>query len=236
MANNQIVRQDFEEYVPKFNEDTGEYYDVCPYEKFSRCQKITYRCPCISGRSLNTRQQFLQHFDTKTHTTWRNNLGKDENKQIIKNLQIDNAKKDIIIQQKINQNNDLEKENAKLSKKIIYNQNSLNLQARQLKKFIEQQRNLRKEISTYASNLKIKNDLIIELEENIKLLEEASNLSVDYDTISDSEKTEKVMRNYSIDSECESETSNFTVSESLNNITDSDTNTDSDSDSDSDSD
>ena len=79
MANKQIVRKDFEEYVPKFNEDTGEYYDVCPYEKFSRCQKITYRCPCISGRSLNTRQQFLQHFDTKTHTTWRNNLGKDEN-------------------------------------------------------------------------------------------------------------------------------------------------------------
>ena len=39
MANKQIVRKDFEEYVPKFNEDTGEYYDICPYEKFSRCQK-----------------------------------------------------------------------------------------------------------------------------------------------------------------------------------------------------
>ena len=117
MANNQIVRQDIEEYVPKFNEETGEYYDVCPYEKFSRCQKITYKCPCISGRSLNTRQQFLQHFDTKTHTTWRNNLGKDENKQIIKNLQIENAKKDRIIQKKINENNYLEKENANLSKK-----------------------------------------------------------------------------------------------------------------------
>jgi len=167
-------------------------------------------------------------------------LGKDENKQFIKNLQIENAKKDRIIQQKINENNDLEKENANLSKKIIYNQNSLSLQARQLKKFIEQQRDLRKEISTYASNLKIKNDLIIELEENIKLLEQASNLSIDYDTMSDSENTEKVLRNYRIDSiysECESETSIFTVSESVNNSTDNtDINRDSDTGSDTGSD
>lgn len=229
MASNKIVRQDFEEYVPNFNEDNGEYYDVCPYEKFSRCQKITYRCPCISGRSLNTRQQFLQHFDTKTHTTWRNNLGKDENKQIIKNLQIENAKKDRIIQQQLNEINNLQKENANLDKKIIYNQNSLNLQARQLKKCIEQQRNLRKEISTYAYNLKIKNDLIIDLEENIKLLEKASNLSIDYET-SDSEKTEEVFRNFSFDSDNESGTSNFTVSESINNSTDTNTNSDTDSD------
>ena len=44
-----------------------------------------------------------------------------------------------------------------------------------------------------------KNDLIIELEENVKMLEEASNLSIDYET-SDDEVTKDVVRNYSIES------------------------------------
>ena len=192
MSNAQIIRQDFEEYVPKFNEDTGEYFDYCPYEKFSRSQKITYSCPCISGRTINTRQQFLQHFNTKTHNIWRNNMGKDENKKIIKDLHIENAKKDNIIQKQNNKVNKSEKD-------IIYKQNTLRLQARQLKKIFQEQKNMRKEISLYISNLKLKHDLIIELEENVKMLEEASNLSIDYET-SDDEVTKDVVRNYSIES------------------------------------
>ena len=192
MSNTQIIRQDFEEYQPKYNEVTGEYFDHCPYEKFSRTKKITYSCPCISGRSINTRQQFLQHFNTKTHNIWRNNIGKDENKKIIKDLHIENAKKDNIIQKQNNKVNSLEKD-------ISYKQNSLKLQARQLKKIIQQQKITRKEISLYISKLKLKNDLIIDLEENVKMLEEASNLSIDYETSND-EVTKNVARNYSIES------------------------------------
>lgn len=202
MTNREIVRQDFEEYIPKFNENTGEYYDVCPYEKFSRCQKITYKCPCISGRSLNTRQQFLQHFNTKTHITWRNNLGKDDNKKVIKDLQIENGKKDLLLQQKNNKIDSFQKMIDKLNKDINYKQNTLKLQSREIKKLINKQKNLRKEISFYVNNLKIKNDLIIELEENVKLLEEASNLSIEYES--------KESENY------ESDSTNFTVSESIN--------------------
>ena len=119
-------------------------------------------------------------------------MGKDENKKIIKDLHIENAKKDNIIQKQNNKVNKLEKD-------IIYKQNTLRLQARQLKKIFQEQKNMRKEISLYISNLKLKNDLIIELEENVKMLEEASNLSIDYET-SDDEVTKDVVRNYSIES------------------------------------
>ena len=92
MASLELVSTDIKVYKPVYDEDTGLYNDECPYKKYSRDQYITYTCPCISGRTLNNRQQFLQHFNSKTHTCWRENLGKDENIKVIKDLRILNGK------------------------------------------------------------------------------------------------------------------------------------------------
>lgn len=46
----QIVSTFIEEYKPEFDEETGEYYDECPYEKYKR-SKITARDFCNGPRT-----------------------------------------------------------------------------------------------------------------------------------------------------------------------------------------
>ena len=153
----QLVRTEIEEYAPLFDEETGEYTDVCPYEKYSRGQNKVYSCPCICGRTLNNRQQFLQHFKTKAHANWLKNMGKDGNVKLIKELRIENGKKD----------------------------NKIRLQARHMKRLLKNIEMLEKELSvTKKANseiLKYKNDVITDLQDNIKLLEEATGHSIEYD-------------------------------------------------------
>jgi|TARA_B110000285_G_C14906750_1_gene505916 hypothetical protein len=154
---NQLVRTEIEEYAPVFNEDTGEYTDACPYEKYTRGQQSVYTCRCISGRTLNNRQQFIQHFKTKAHGNWMKHLGKDENIKLIKELRIENAKKD----------------------------NKLRMQARHLKRQQQRIALLENEVteSKKASDniIKYKNDVITELQENVQLLEETTGASIEYE-------------------------------------------------------
>lgn len=157
----EIVRTEVEEYAPIFNEDTGEYIDSCPYEKYTRGQNSVYTCRCISGRTMNNRQQFIQHFKTKAHTNWLKNLGKDENIKLIKELRVDNGIKT----------------------------NKINLQARHLKRAISHSKMLENEIEvmkkSHSDIMDSKNKLIADLEENIRLLEESTGNSIVYSDLSD---------------------------------------------------
>ena len=156
MQNQELVRTEIEEYAPKFDEVTGEYTDECPYEKYSRGQNKVYTCSCISGRTLNNRQQFLQHFKTKAHTNWLKNMRKDGSIKLIKELRVLNGK----------------------------NENKIRLQARHMRRLVANIDMLEKELLvTKKANddiLKYKNDVIYELQDNIKLLEEATGNSVEY--------------------------------------------------------
>jgi len=151
----QLVRTEFEEYEPYFDEETGEYLDKCPYAKYTRGQHSVYTCRCISGRTMNNRQQFIQHFKTNAHTNWLKNLGKDENIKLIKELRIENGKKD----------------------------NMIRLQGRHLKRALRNSEMLENEIvenkKSHESVLSYKNELIAELQENIKMLEESSGCSIE---------------------------------------------------------
>tara|TARA_B100000925_G_C21749757_1_gene362950 strand:+ start:87 stop:569 length:483 start_codon:yes stop_codon:yes gene_type:complete len=151
MASLEIVSTNIQVYKPVYDEETGLYKDECPYKKYSRCQNLIYTCPCISGCSLNRRQQFLQHFNTKAHTNWRENLGKDENIKLIKELRIADGKKE----------NLLRIANTKIK-----------LQARRLQ--IELTKN-----NSLKESIKNKDTYIKDLENNIKLLEETSGLCVE---------------------------------------------------------
>lgn len=162
MASLEIVSTNIQIYNPIYDEDTGIYNDECPYKKYSRGQHITYTCPCISGRTLNNRQQFLQHFNSKTHTCWRENLGKDENIKVIKDLRILNGK---------NEN------------KLRLAMNKIKLQARQLTREINKIEMIKKDYNNYKLttelSIKHKNEFINDLEENIKILEEHTGLSIE---------------------------------------------------------
>ena len=157
----QLVKTEVEEQEPYFDEETGEYLDKCPYEKYMRGQQTVYTCRCISGRTMNNRQQFVQHFKTKAHTNWLKHLGKDENIKLIKELRIEIGKKD----------------------------NMIRLQGRHLKRSLRNSEMLEKEIAenkkSNESILTYKNELIAELQENIKLLEETSGCSIQYTDVDD---------------------------------------------------
>ena len=152
----QLVRTDFEEYEPYFNEETGEYSDKCPYEKYTRGQQTVYTCRCISGRTMNNRQQFMQHFKTKAHANWMKNLGKDENIKLIKELRIENCKKD----------------------------NLIRIQGRHLKRALRNSEMLENVIvenkKLHETVLSYKHEVIVELQDNIKMLEESSGCSIEY--------------------------------------------------------
>tara|TARA_R110001592_G_scaffold113469_4_gene312588 strand:+ start:1255 stop:1818 length:564 start_codon:yes stop_codon:yes gene_type:complete len=162
MTSMEIVSTNIQIYKPIYDEDTGLYNDNCPYKKYSRGQHITYTCPCISGRTLNSRQQFLQHFNSKTHTCWRENLGKDENIKVIKELRILNGK---------NENN------------LRLANNKIKLQSRQLSREINKIEMIKKNYNDYKSttelSIKHTNKYIIDLEENIKILEKHTGLYIE---------------------------------------------------------
>lgn len=162
MASLEIVSTNIQVYKPVYDAETGLYNDECPYKKYSRGQHITFTCPCISGRTLNNRQQFLQHFNTKTHTCWRENLGKDENMKLIKNLRIINGK---------------------IENKLRLANNKIKLQARQLITEITKFEIIKKDYKNYKIttelSIKHKNEHINDLEENIKLLEQHTGLSIE---------------------------------------------------------
>tara|TARA_B110000008_G_scaffold265083_1_gene289905 strand:+ start:112 stop:501 length:390 start_codon:yes stop_codon:yes gene_type:complete len=98
----------------------------------------------------------MQHFKTNAHTNWLKNLGKDENIKLIKELRIENGKKD----------------------------NMIRLQGRHLKRALRNTEMLQNEIAenkkSHESVLSYKNELIVELNENIKMLEESSGCSIEY--------------------------------------------------------
>tara|TARA_B100000902_G_C26891848_1_gene707787 strand:+ start:150 stop:707 length:558 start_codon:yes stop_codon:yes gene_type:complete len=161
MSSNEIVCTNIKVYKPIYNEVNGNYYDECPYVKYRRGPNTIYTCPCISGCSLNNRQQFTQHFNTKAHSNWINNLGKDENIKLIKELRIKNG---------LNEN------------KLRIADNKIKLQARQLNRELNKIEMIKKDYNNYKIttelSIKHKNEYIIDLEENIKILEEHTGLSI----------------------------------------------------------
>jgi len=120
-------------------------------------EQSVYTCRRISGRTLNNRQQFIQHFKTKAHSNWLKNLGKDENLKLIKELRVDNGKKD----------------------------NKIRLQARHMKRLHRHTEMLENEISVNKKAndniIKYKNDIIHELQENIKMIEDTTGHTIVYD-------------------------------------------------------
>jgi uncharacterized protein YigA (DUF484 family) len=115
---------------------------------------------------LNNRQQFIQHFKTKAHSNWLKNLGKDENLKLIKELRVDNGKKD----------------------------SKIRLQARHMKRLVRHTEMLENEISVNKKAndniIQFKNDIIHELQENIKMIEDTTGHTIVYDDAS--EKNEEV--------------------------------------------
>jgi hypothetical protein len=68
-------------YEPSFNEETGEYFDECPYRPYSRNQ-CRYECNCKAGTGFTGRQAYNVHIKNKTHQAWLkdyNNTRKEVN-------------------------------------------------------------------------------------------------------------------------------------------------------------
>ena len=152
-----MVSTFIEEYKPDFDEETGDYYDKCPYEKYKRSQK-SYTCPCVSGKIINNRGQFIQHIKIIAHKNWLKNIGKenDDNK-LIKELRIENEKKEKHIRSQQRNLNLLNKHVNMLQDEIVLNKKA------------------------YEHVLESKNDIISELKDNIELLEETTGHTVEYE-------------------------------------------------------
>jgi hypothetical protein len=63
---NSIIPTESCQYEPEFNEETGEYYDECPYPPYTR-NAIRYDCKCKAGSGFMGRQAFKNHIKNKTH-------------------------------------------------------------------------------------------------------------------------------------------------------------------------
>ena len=68
-------------YTPQFNEVTGKYEDISPYEKGKPTHKL-YKCSCKSGTCFSDRRGFMQHIKSKTHQEYINNY-ENYNKELI---------------------------------------------------------------------------------------------------------------------------------------------------------
>ena len=68
-------------YTPHFNEVTGKYEDISPYEKGKPTHKC-YKCSCKSGTCFSDRARFLKHIQSKTHQEYINNY-ENYNKELI---------------------------------------------------------------------------------------------------------------------------------------------------------
>tara|TARA_B110000483_G_scaffold230725_1_gene296255 strand:- start:9230 stop:9748 length:519 start_codon:yes stop_codon:yes gene_type:complete len=165
MASLQLVETTIKQYKPLFDEKTGLYTDVCPYIKYDRNKsKITYySCPCKSGTIIQHRPQFLQHIKSKVHKNWKENIGNDENVQIIKDLRI---------------------KNGKLENQLLRNGTRIKLIGKQLQTEIKNNETIMNEFNkyklTYECSINIKEqyiqelrNTINELQENIVLLEQS---------------------------------------------------------------
>ena len=79
-------------YKPGFDENSGRYIDITPYQRYGRnCQ--VYECRCRAGTSFRGNVEFKQHIKSKTHQDFINNYPKyfkevDEAQDRIKELRV----------------------------------------------------------------------------------------------------------------------------------------------------
>ena len=83
---NEIVPVDEFVYEPYFDEETGEYVDKCPYQKYQRNRKI-YICRCKNTK-FSDLVSYKNHVKTKTHQQYiknyksYNKITEESNKEI----------------------------------------------------------------------------------------------------------------------------------------------------------
>jgi chromosome segregation ATPase len=68
---NEIVAIDEFVYEPYFDEETGEYIDKCPYQKYQRNRKL-YICRCKNTKFCDL-VSYKNHIKTKTHQQYIKN-------------------------------------------------------------------------------------------------------------------------------------------------------------------
>lgn len=79
-------------YKPGFDENSGLYIDMTPYQRYSRnCQ--VYECRCRAGASFRGNAEYKQHIKSKTHQDFIGNYAKyfkevDEAQDRIKELRV----------------------------------------------------------------------------------------------------------------------------------------------------
>ena len=76
-------------YEPEFNEETGLYYDVCPYEPYKRNQP-RYECKCRAGSGFTGRQAWKLHIKNKSHQDWLKDY--NEGRKEINDIKEENKK------------------------------------------------------------------------------------------------------------------------------------------------
>ena len=89
----QLVKIDFDIYIPIFDGNIGEYVDKSPYKPYER-NRIRYECRCCAGKSFITNAQFKSHIKSQTHQEFINNYSKyykevDKAAETIKNQLIE---------------------------------------------------------------------------------------------------------------------------------------------------
>ena len=92
MSSNMLVATHNVIYKPGFDENSGLYIDMTPYQRYSRnCQ--VYECRCRAGASFRGNAEFKQHIKSKTHQDFIGNYAKyfkevDEAQDRIKELRV----------------------------------------------------------------------------------------------------------------------------------------------------
>jgi predicted transcriptional regulator len=86
---NSIIPTESCQYEPEFNEETGEYYDECPYPPYTR-NAIRYDCKCKAGSGFMGRQAFKNHIKNKTHQLYLKDY--NENRKEVNDLKKENIK------------------------------------------------------------------------------------------------------------------------------------------------
>lgn len=106
-----LIKVEEDIYIPSFNENTDEYYDLCPYTKYKRGH-ILYECRCKAGSSFKDTGSFNQHIKSKTHKDFVKNYKKyykevDEQKDLINNLKAEVEILNRKLNKALNRNNTL---------------------------------------------------------------------------------------------------------------------------------
>ena len=84
---NSIITTESCQYEPAFNEETGEYYDECPYPPYTR-NPIRYDCKCKAGSGFTGKQSFKTHIKNKTHQLYLKDY--NENRKEVNELKKEN--------------------------------------------------------------------------------------------------------------------------------------------------